>query len=261
LSVPESLVGELRRELLDFQRDSPAPSVSAALFRGPEILWTEAIGFADVAREEPATPDTQYAIASITKMFVATAIMILRDEGRLRLDDPAGRYLKQAEREGVTVRRLLSHLSGIQREVPGDVWETLEFPDRESLLERLADAEQVLPPGAHWHYSNLAYAALGEIVRRIAGTPCERFVEDRILQPLGLERTTWGPGGNAATGYFVERFADVAHPSPVVEKRATAPAGGLWSTTSDLAHWGAFLVEPDSSCFPRTLSTRCTRSR
>jgi CubicO group peptidase (beta-lactamase class C family) len=219
--------------------------VSAALFRGSEILWTEAIGFADVAREEPATADTQYAIASITKTFVAAAVMILRDEGRLGLDDPAGRHLEEAAREGVTMRRLLSHLSGMQREVPGESWETLEFPDRESLLERLAEAEQVLPPGAHWHYSNLAYAVLGEIVSGLAGIACEAFVEERILKPVGLERTTWGPGANAATGYFVERFADVAHRGPVPEKKATAPAGALWSTTGDLARWGAFLVDPD----------------
>jgi CubicO group peptidase (beta-lactamase class C family) len=245
LSAPEELVADLRRELTRFQRESPAPSATMALFRGDELLWSEAIGLADVESGREATPDTQYAIASITKTFVARAILILRDEGKLSLDDPAGRHLPEAAREGVTVRRLLAHASGIQREPPGDVWESLGMPDRDELLARLDEAEQVLEPASHWHYSNLAYALLGEIVQRLAGIPCEQFVEERILRPLGLERTTWGPGANAATGYFVERFADVVVPEPVVDKKAIAPAGALWSTVGDLARWGAFLLEQD----------------
>jgi CubicO group peptidase (beta-lactamase class C family) len=243
LSAPEALVRELHGELARLQRESPAPSVAGALFRGEDLLWSEAIGLADVERGREATPDTQYAIASITKTFVAAAIMLLREEGRLSLDDPLGRHVEEAEREGVTIRRLLAHASGIQREVPGNAWETLEMPDREQLLGTLAEAEQVLDPGAQWHYSNLAYALVGEVIQRISGVPVERFVQERLLEPLGLERTTWGPGENAATGYFVDRFADVAHPEPVVDKRALAAAGALWSTVGDLARWGAYLME------------------
>jgi CubicO group peptidase (beta-lactamase class C family) len=220
--------------------------VNAALFQGREILWSEALGLADVESEREATPESQYAIASITKTFVAVAVLILRDEGRLDLDDPIGRHIDEADRPGVTLRRMLAHLSGMQREAPGNTWETLEMPELDELLAGLADAEQVLPPGAQWHYSNLAYGLLGELVHRLAGVPVDQFVQERILTPLQLTGTTWGPGPNAATGYFVERFADVAHRSPVLEKRALAAAGGLWSTTADLARWGAFLLDPDS---------------
>ena len=219
--------------------------MSIALFRRQELLWSEAIGLADVESEREATPDTQYAIASITKTFVAASIFMLRDEGKLSLDDPIGRYVPQAEREGVTIRRALAHSSGIQREVPGGVWESLEFPDREQLLASLGDAEQVLGPGERWHYSNLAYALLGDLVAQVSGDPAEQFIEERLLQPLGLERTTWGPGENAATGYFVEPFADVARPEPVVDKKAVAPAGALWSTTGDLARWAVYLMEQE----------------
>ena len=245
MSAPEALVAELRRELIRFQRESPAPSATIALFRGSEVLWAESVGLADVESGREATPDSQYAIASITKTFVARAILVLRDEEQLSLDDPLGTYIPEAAREGVTVRRTLAHLSGVQREPPGDVWESLEMPDREALLQNLDRAEQVLEPGRQWHYSNLVYALLGEIVARLSGTSCERFVEERILQPLGLETTTWGPGENAATGYFVERFADVAVPEPVIDKKAFAPAGALWSTVGDLARWGAFLMGQD----------------
>lgn len=245
MSAPESLVAELRRELVRFQRESPAPSATAALFRGDEVLWAESVGLADVESGREATPDSQYAIASITKTFVARAIFVLRDEGKLSLDDPLGRHIPGGGREGVTLRRLLAHTSGIQRETPGDVWESLEFPDRERLVAELDQAEQVLEPAAQWHYSNLAYALLGEVIERASGAPAVDFVEERILRPLGLERTTWGPGENAATGYFVERFADVAHAEPVPDKKAVAPAGALFSTVGDLARWGAFLLAQD----------------
>ena len=245
LSAPESLVAELRRELGRFQRESPAPSAAAALFRDGEVRWSEAIGLADVESGRQATPDTQYAIASITKTFVARAILILRDEGALALDDPLGAHIPEAAREGVTIRRLLAHSAGIQREPPGDIWETLEMPDREQLVAGFAEAEQVLDPASLWHYSNLGYAVLGEVVGRVAGIPCERFVEERLLGPLGLGRTSWRPGANAATGYFVERFADAAVREPVIEKRAVAPAGALWSTVEDLARWGSHLLEQE----------------
>jgi CubicO group peptidase (beta-lactamase class C family) len=245
LSVPESLRADLGRDLLRLQRESPAPSANAALFRDGEVLWGEAIGLADVEGGREATPDTQYAIASITKTFIAAAIMLLRDEGALSLDDSLGSHLEEADREGVTLRRMLAHLSGMQREAPGEVWETLQMPDREELLAGLPEAEQVLQPGAHWHYSNLAYALLGEVIHRVSGIPAEQFVEERLLRPQGLERTTWGPGANAATGYYVDRFADLAHPEPVVEKRALSPAGALWSTTRDLASWAAYLMEQE----------------
>jgi CubicO group peptidase (beta-lactamase class C family) len=245
LSAPESLVGELRRELIRFQRESPAPSATAALFRGGELLWAESVGLADVESSREATPDTQYAIASITKTFVARAILILRDEGKLGLDDPLGAHVPEAEREGVTIRRALAHSSGIQRETLGDVWETMEFPDRETLLAGLSEVEQVLEPGKQWHYSNLVYALLGEVIERASGSPATDFIDERVIRPLGLERTTWGPGENAATGYFVERFADVALPEPVPDKKAVAPAGALFSTVGDLATWGAFLMEQE----------------
>jgi CubicO group peptidase (beta-lactamase class C family) len=243
LSAPESLVAELRRELIKFQRESPAPSATAALFQEDEVLWAESVGLADVESGREATPDSQYAIASITKTFIARAILLLREEGKLSLDDPLGAHVPEAAREGVTIRRALAHASGVQREPPGDVWESLDMPDRETLLGTLGDAEQVLEPGRQWHYSNLVYALLGEVVARLAGMPAEQFVEEGILRPLGLERTTWGPGANAATGYFVDRFADIAVPEPAVDKKAVAPAGALWSTVGDLARWGAFLME------------------
>jgi CubicO group peptidase (beta-lactamase class C family) len=173
--------------------------------------------------------------------------MQLRDEGKLDLDDPLSRHLPGVAHATPSLRRMLSHLSGLQREPPGEVWETLEFPGEEELLERLAEAEQVLPGGAAWHYSNLAYALLGHVVAHVSGTPSREQVEERILRPLGLDRTTWGPASPAARPYFVEPYSDAVCREPELELDGKGGESGLFSTIEDLARWGAFLCDPDES--------------
>jgi CubicO group peptidase (beta-lactamase class C family) len=138
---------------------------------------------------------------------------------------------------------MLAHLSGLQREPAGEIWESLEPPEVERLVAELADAEQVLPPGAAHHYSNLAYALLGEVVARRAGAPYTEVVDERIIGPLGLTRTTWQPEPPFAQGYFVEPYEDVVRRELHVDLRGSVSAGQLWSTTGDLCAWAAFLTE------------------
>ncbi|MDQ3875221.1 MAG: beta-lactamase family protein, partial [Actinomycetota bacterium] len=220
--------------------------MSAALFRRGDVLWADAFGLADVERGEEATPEHQYRIGSITKTFTAAAVMQLRDAGELDLDDSLEQHLPKAEHGAPTLRQMLSHLSGLQREVPGDVWESLEFPERgDALLEAFAGSEQVLARGSHWHYSNLGYSMLGEVVAQRSGMPYERWVEERLLGPVGLERTTWYPVAPYAKGYFVEPYEDVARPEALPDLLGKRPSGQLWSTTTDLARWSSFLAAPD----------------
>jgi CubicO group peptidase (beta-lactamase class C family) len=236
-----------RRLALEAQRAGRLPSLAAAVFRGGELVWSDAVGLADVEEQEEATPDTQYAVASITKTFTAASVMQLRDEGRLDLDEPLSRYLPEAAHGSPTLRRMLAHASGLQREPPGDVWETLQFPGEEELLGRLAEAEQVLAPGAVWHYSNLAYALLGHVVARVSGTPFRDYVGERLLGPLGLTRTTWGPEAPAAKPYFVEPYTDAVRREPELELGGKGGESGLWSTVGDLARWGSFLADPEEA--------------
>jgi CubicO group peptidase (beta-lactamase class C family) len=243
LRAPE----RFRRLVREAQREERLPSVCAAVFRAGDIAWTDVLGLADVEARSEATPDTQYAVASITKTFTAAAVMQLRDEGRLDLDDPLSRHLPGVAHPIPTLRRMLSHLSGLQREPPGEIWETLEFPGEDELLGRLAEAEQVLSGGAAWHYSNLAYALLGQVVARAASIPFRHYVEDRLLRPLGLGRTTWGPAPPAARPYFVEPYADAVRREPELELGGKGGESGLYSTVDDLARWGAFLCDPDES--------------
>ena len=135
-----------RRLVLEAQKAGRLPSLAAAVFRGDELVWSDAVGVADAEKKVEATPDTQYAVASITKTFTAVSVMQLRDAGKLDLEEPLSRYLPEAAHGSPTLRRMLAHASGLQREPPGEVWETLEFPGEEELLGRLGEAEQVLAP-------------------------------------------------------------------------------------------------------------------
>ncbi len=245
MPASSALAEELSRFIRAAQAERRLPSVSAAVFRGPEVLWADAVGLADVEQAVEATPDTQYRVGSITKTFTAAAVLQLRDAGELELEDRLAEHVPEAPQRGPTLRTMLAHVSGLQREAPGDYWETLEFPSREQALATLGEVEQVLRPGEHWHYSNLAFGLLGEVVARRSGMAYERYVEDRLLAPVGLERTTWNPMPPAANGYYVEPYADVVKREPNVDLRGGAAAGQLWSTTGDLARWAAFLGDPD----------------
>jgi CubicO group peptidase (beta-lactamase class C family) len=232
----------LARLVRQAQSEHRLPSVNARVVVRGETKLELAIGVADDGEGLEATPDTQYRVGSITKTFTAAAVMALVDEGEVGLDDPLGKHVPASGDRPLTIRRLLSHASGLQREPVGAVWETFEFPTTAELLASLDRAEQVVEPGAWWHYSNLAYALLGEVVAQASGTPYERFVEERLLGPLGLGRTGWERTEPAARGYLVDPYSSVLRPE--VELRridGVAAAAALWSTTADLCAWGAWL--------------------
>jgi CubicO group peptidase (beta-lactamase class C family) len=244
LPTPEQRFSRLVGEA---QRDSRLPSLASAVFRAGEIEWSQAVGLADVEAGTEATVDTQYAVASITKTFTATTVMQLRDEGKLDLDDPLDWHLPALAHGSLPLRRLLAHASGLQREPSGEIWETLVFPEAEELLASLPEAEQVLPGATAWHYSNLAYALLGQVVARIVGRPFREHVEERLLRPLGLSRTTWGFDPPHAGPYFVEPYSDSVQREPELELGGKGGESGLCSTVGDLARWGSFLCDPEES--------------
>ena len=153
----------------------------------------------------------------------------------LGLDDPLRTHIPEVP-PGPTVADALSHLSGFQREPPGEIWETMTPPTREELLGGLEDAERVLRPGEAWHYSNLAFGLLGEIVARRNEGEYAPALRERVLEPLGLTRTGFEPQPPSATGYFVDPYSDsvTVEPDPDVEGPVAA-MGWLWSTVDDLA--------------------------
>jgi len=243
VSAPELRDG-LARRLRAAQTEQRLPSVAATVFRRSELLWEDAIGFSDVEAERVTSPETQYRIGSITKTFTAVCILQLRDAGELSLDDPLTDLIPESA-HGPSLGRMLAHASGLQREPPGEIWETMVAPSREELVAGTAHAEQLLAPGSWWHYSNLAYALLGEVVARKTGGSWEEALRERVLDPLGLARTTAAAEAPAALGYYVEPYSDAVRLEPEPDLGGSGALGKLWSTVRDLATWGSFLVTGD----------------
>jgi CubicO group peptidase (beta-lactamase class C family) len=253
----DSTTRSLRRIALDRQREGRVPGLYAAVSSGGDLVWGTGIGLADVGDERAPRADDQFLVASNTKTFTAVMVMMLRDEGRLSLDDLLGHHVAEVSHP-ITIRQCLAHVSGMAREPLGDVWETLEQPDSKTLRRDFDDVERVLRPHDRWHYSNVVYAMLGELVAELDGRSWEDSLRARLLDPLELRRTSVGfDSGPHATGYYVSPYDDVPRVEPVMDFKAMAPCGGLASTASDMARWSAFVTDPSSLLSPDTLEEMC----
>ena len=255
----ETTARALHRIALDKQVKGRVPGLYAGVVRGGGFVWREGTGAADVSVPGVApTADHQYLIASNTKTFTAVLVMQLRDEGKLSLDDPLDLHVPEVTQGGVTIRQALAHVTGMQREPVGDVWETLRNPDRAELVAGFAEAERVHRPHHLFHYSNLVFSMLGEVVARVDGRDWADSLRARILDPLEMRRTTVGPVGSAVSGYYVPPHTDVPVPEPVLDLKAMVPCGGLASTADDMARWSAFVAAPvEEVLSPDTLAEMC----
>ena len=226
----------LTRIITERQTKGRVPGLVGAVARGGKLAWSGGVGSASLDRPGVApTADTQYLIASHSKTFTAVTIMALRDEGKLSLDDTVEKLIPESKQAGITVRQMLSHVSGMQREPVGDVWDVMAFPDRAELIAGWNEAERIGKPHHRFHYSNLVYSVLGEIIARLDGRSWYESIQARILRPLEMRRTTVGmDGGPAASGYYVPPFSDVPVPEPLLSLGAMDACGGLASTAEDL---------------------------
>jgi CubicO group peptidase (beta-lactamase class C family) len=223
------------------QVEGRAPSTSVGLVRDGALVWHAGRGTLDGSGDgATAAPDTQYRIGSITKPFTAALVMQLRDEGRLDLDDRLGNHVDGTAFGDVRIRDLLAHAAGLAAEPPGSWWEREPGIPWADLAARFDAGLQLDGPG-RFHYSNVGYAMLGELVARLRGMPWYDALRAYLLDPLGMRRTTYGPEEPYARGIAVHPFADVIMAEAVQDHVAMAPAGQLWSTVGDLARWGAFL--------------------
>jgi CubicO group peptidase (beta-lactamase class C family) len=232
----------LSRLVRQTQAEARVPAVSVAVHRADRPLWTFQVGTSGTDR--PLDAGTLFRMGSVTKTFTSVLVMQCRDEGLLDLDDPVGTHLPVPAHGELTVRRLLSHTSGLQREPYGDVWQAAVAPGTEQVLAELDRAERVLPPARRYHYSNLGLSMLGHAVARLRGGTWAEVLTDRILRPLGLSDVVVDPDERAAVGYLVDAYSDHARPEAPSDFGGIAPAGQLWTTAADLARWAAFLADP-----------------
>ncbi|MFI1988389.1 serine hydrolase domain-containing protein [Actinoplanes sp. NPDC020271] len=225
------------------QADGRIPALSVALLRADRDPWVLTVGDSGDP-EHPLGPGSRFRIGSVTKTFTAVLVMQARDDGLLDLDQPVSRYLDVPAHGDATIRRLLSHTAGYQREPYGDVWDTLIAPDDTRMLAELDRAERVLPEARRYHYSNLGVAVLGQLVARLRGGTWAEILTQRILEPLGLAHTTVDRPAEAVVGYLVDAYSDAARPEPPIDLGGVGPAAQLWSTATDMARWAAFLADP-----------------
>jgi D-alanyl-D-alanine carboxypeptidase len=241
-SAPNTVQATTARRLLallaERQVEGRLPSLVAGVVRDGELVWSD--GYGDLHAVADLT-DVQYRIGSITKTFTAVLILQLVRDGRLDLARPASDVLGDVGYADRTLRALLSHSSGMQAEPHGPWWERSEGVGWEALVAAHDGSGAVFPDGQQYHYSNLGFALLGEVAARVLGTTWFDAVRDRILEPLGLRRTSYLSEGPAAAGLSVDPYAGTLTAEPATDTEATAPAGQLWSTVGDLARYNAFL--------------------
>ncbi|GAA3527057.1 serine hydrolase domain-containing protein [Nocardioides daeguensis] len=225
--------------LASLQAAGRLPSVSAAVARGGTPVWQ---GCLNVLPDRAVTSASAYRIGSITKTLTAVLVLQLRDEGRLALDDPIGRFVPETGYASATVHDLLAHTAGLQSEPVGAWWERVDGGAVAELLEANDGSGRVAAAGEYYHYSNLGFALLGEAVARLRGAPWWQVVQSRLLAPLGMGATSYDPPADHAPGRSVDHFAHTLSAEPHSDTRAMAPAGQLWSTVGDLLVWADFLA-------------------
>jgi len=221
--------------------DSGAPSVSLAVVKDGRIAYVQAYG--------KARPDMRYSIGSVSKQFMAGAILMLAEEGKLSLDDKVARYLPDLTRANeITIRQLLSHTSGYQDYYPLDyVAPFMQKPvTADEILKTWAGKPLDFDPGTRWQYSNTNFVAAGRILERVTGAPLASFLQARIFGPLGMtsviDLDEKSLTESDAAGYT--RFGlGPARPVAPEGRGWLFAAGELAMTARDLARWDISLIE------------------
>ena len=234
-------------ELVDaFVAAEPVPGVAYGVIVDGELVHTRGVGTVKVGAQRTPDADTVFRIASMTKSFTAATVLLLRDEGRLQLDDPAALHVPELQGQrppvagapSITIRRLLSMSAGFPGDDPwGDRQQDL---DHDAFSEFLEGGQSfAFMPGTAFEYSNLGYAILGRLITNVTGHEYRDVVRSRVLEPLGMTSTGYEAAafaaGRLATGYV--RRDDVFVEEPFAGYGAFAAMGGLFSTVRDLARW------------------------
>lgn len=245
LTAPLTAASRIIDRWLAYQtRAGRLPGLSVGLVYKHNLLFQQAYGFADLEQQRPTSKHTGYRIASFSKIFTAIAILQLAEQGKLQLDERARQYLpwlasSHDERtEQITIRQLLTHTSGLDRDGATAHWADFQFPSLAQIQQHIAEGAQTYTPAQRWKYSNLGYTLLGAIVRAASGVPYEYYVDEHIIQPLKLEYTApvLNPDieENLAAGYGRDIPGSERARLPAIETHIMASATGFSSTVPDL---------------------------
>ncbi len=247
----EAALPEIRRGFADWMLDNRVPGLVWGIVTPGGLAHVEAAGVADLETRAPVTPDTAFRIASMSKAFTGLSILILRDSGRLRLDDPVASHIPETagwaratpDSPALTVGDLLHHTAGF---VTDDPWGDRQQPMAEADFSRFlaAGVPFTRATGTAFEYSNLGYAMLGRIVTNLSGRPYQQQIAATLFGPLGMAATTHDvtavPRARLAKGYRFEGGRWLAEPE--MADGAFGAMGGVVTTASDYARWMAFLL-------------------
>lgn len=247
LQNPSGGLSAAREKIVGLVTEKKVPSVSLAVIRNGEIIWEEALGLANIEKKMKATPETLYPIASVTKPFTATGLMILVERGKVELDKPANSYLDKArlrsfegDASEATVRRILHHTSGLPM-----YWNfcysatSRPRPPLETTVQRYGLL--VSNPGESFNYSNLGYAVLEAIIEHVAGKPYQEFLATEVFVPLNLRRTAVYTAPPDSPN-VAEKYISTLAPIPFCD-HDTRGAGAVYSTAHDLALFSLLHLE------------------
>ena len=238
----KSLVDRLFNE---HARKSRFPGFVYGVIADGQLIYSGGTGFSDVEKKIAASPKTVFRIASMSKSFTALAILKLRDEGKLRLDDPASLYIPEmksiryltADAPVITIRHLLTHAAGFPEDNP---WGDRQLADSDQeLMDLIKKVSFSNPPGIAYEYSNLGFALLGRIITIVAGKPYQQYIRDVIIQPLGMHDTYWEygkvPPEKLAHGY---RLVDGSwKEESLLHDGAYGAMGGLLTSIEDFSRY------------------------
>jgi CubicO group peptidase (beta-lactamase class C family) len=240
------------------------PGMSLVIVKDGEIIFAKGFGDKDFEKQIPVTADTQFAIGSSTKAFTALSVLMSQDEGKLSLDDNPRKYLsyfkmKDAEtNEKITIRDLLSHSSGLSRTDLGMLTGKL---NRAELIQVAGEAKPVAKLREKFNYQNIMFTAAGEIVGQVQKKSWEKFVPERIFQPLGMTNSTMSmkqmeKAKDYSFGYEYNFDTKQARKLPFRDIDEVAPAGSINSSANDMAKWLKFILSGGTANGKRLVSEK-----
>jgi len=256
----------------DWLTDNDVPGAGVAIVDGEDVAYLDGFGARDLEANEPATPDTLYGVASITKSVVATGVLQLAEDGDLDVDDPVTEYVEHfAELDDPpTLHDLLTHTSGMPSDgasvalaarMLGEGSETAplssEGDRRRSVRQSLGERDA---SGDRFFYYNTGYTVLGEVIETVDGRPLPEYVDDEVLGPLGMDRSVLRADPTDDDDGMTPYLMDEDGPErSTFHVKGIGAAGGLLSTARDLATYLQFAMHGDESVVPGDALERAQR--
>jgi len=234
--IDDYVQAEMKRQRL--------PGVSLVIVKDGQIVFAKGYGYSNVEHQVPVKPETIFQSGSVGKQFTATAVMMLVEEGKVKLDEKISTYLGDvpATWQTITVRHLLTHTSGLT-DYPDDFDFRRDYTEEE-LLKRAQAIKPDFAPGEKWQYSNIGYLTLGVLIHKVSGKFYGDFLQERVFKPLGMTTTRIiseadiVPNRAAGYRYVKDELKNQEWVSPTLN---TTADGALYFTVLDMAKWDAAL--------------------